>query len=386
MNPRLAHISGSLIREIAAKRKPSSIDLGLGEPSLLPNPAHLHAGMRHALERGLRYTLNAGDPALRDAIAKHYGYPGISGAENVVITTGSQEATYVAVKTMLDPAKDELLVVEPAFPSYAKMATLEGARVRTVAMREEDDFAFDPERILAAVNERTRLIVICSPCNPTARVITTEAVERLSGALLRRRGEPVWVLHDEIYREQTFIENAGYFAEHYPYTIVTNSVSKSNALTGLRLGWAMAPANVAAQLVKVHAWLTSCADAFAQQVALHVFSTPGGLAEHSSWYRERRAQILRMLQASGLRFIVPEGAFYACVHLPGLESLRAAHMLADRYDVIAVPGVAFGAVFESWLRLTWVSDPERFHEGLHRIHAFAASAASGKRQPDEALS
>src|SRR5690348_10127236 len=109
MNPRLAQISGSLIREIAAKRKPASIDLGLGEPSLSPNPDHLHAGMRHALERGLRYTLNAGDPVLREAIAKHYGYPEMSAAENVCVTTGSQEATYAVIKTMLDPAKDELL-------------------------------------------------------------------------------------------------------------------------------------------------------------------------------------------------------------------------------------------------------------------------------------
>src|SRR5690348_3254582 len=117
MNPRLANISASLIREIAAKRKPTSIDLGLGEPSLAPNPEHLQAGMRYALERGLRYTLNAGDPHLRQAIASHYGYPGLDGADNVCITTGSQEATYAAIKTLLDPAHDELLVVEPAFPS-----------------------------------------------------------------------------------------------------------------------------------------------------------------------------------------------------------------------------------------------------------------------------
>jgi aspartate/methionine/tyrosine aminotransferase len=385
MNPRLAHISGSLIREIAAKRKPTSIDLGLGEPSLSPNPEHLHAGMRFALERGLRYTLNAGDPALRHAIAAHYDYPGMQHAENVVITTGSQEATYAVIKTMLDPAKDELLVVEPAFPSYAKMATLEGAAVRSVSLREEDDFAFDPERILSAVTQRTRLIVICSPCNPTARVISEHAVRALSESLLRRGGEPVWVLHDEIYREQTFIENAGSFARHYPYTIVTNSVSKSNALTGLRLGWAMAPSHIAAQIVKVHAWLTSCADSFAQQVALHIFSG-SALAEQTAWYAQQRSRIIPMLQASGLRHIVPEGAFYACVELPGADSLRAAHTLADEFDVIAVPGTAFGTVFRSWLRLTWVCPPDRFGEGLSRIRAFAGSLHAGKQQTDQAIS
>jgi aminotransferase len=216
-------------------------------------------------------------------------------------------------------------------------------------------------------------------------VISEHAVQTLSESLLRRGGEPVWVLHDEIYREQTFVENAGYFALHYPYTIVTNSVSKSNALTGLRLGWAMAPSYIAAQIVKVHAWLTSCADSFAQQVALHIFSGDA-LAEQTAWYAEQRSRIIPMLEASGLRFITPEGAFYACVDLPGVDSLHAAHTLADEFDVIAVPGVAFGSEFRSWLRLSWVGAPGRFGEGLSRIRAFAASLQTGKQRPDKAIS
>jgi aspartate aminotransferase len=371
MNPRLDRISGSLIREIAAKRKPSSINLGLGEPSLMPAEEHLQAGMRYALEHGLRYTLNAGDAELRKAIAAHYNYPGMNAAENVCVTTGSQEATYATIKTLLDPAADELLVAEPAFPSYAKMATLEGIAVRKVAMNENEDFAFDAERILAAVTPRTRLIVICSPCNPTARVMDRTQVARLSEGLLRRAGEPVWVLHDEIYREQTYIQDAGYFAQVYPHTIVTNSVSKSNALTGLRLGWVLAPAHVAAAIVKVHAWLTSCADTFSQQVALHVFTTPGAVREHAPWYEDRHREVCAILEKSGLRYIAPEGTFYVCAALPNhVDSLHAAHTLADDYDVIAVPGIAFGESFATWLRLTWVSPVDRFSEGIGRIAAF----------------
>lgn len=376
MNPRLAQISGSLIRQIAAKRKHSSLDLGLGEPSLSPNPEHLRAGFDYAIDRGLRYTVNAGDAALREAVASHYAYPNMSSADNVCITTGSQEATYAVIKSVLDPATDELLVVEPAFPSYAKMAALEGIPVRTVSMREEDGFAFDAQRIAEAVTDHTRMIVVCSPCNPTARVIRKDAVARLSDMLLQRPGKPVWVLHDEIYREQTFVEDAGYFAAVYPHTIVTNSVSKSNALTGLRLGWAIAPREVSAEIVKVHAWLTSCADTFAQQVALHVFKT-GALCEHAAWYEERRHEIVALLEESGLRFIAPEGAFYACIQLPGgIESLSAAHTLADRFDVIAVPGVAFGPAFAHWLRLTWVSRPTAFQEALARIAEFIADGGS----------
>lgn len=371
MNPRVRGITASLIREIAGKRKDTSVDLGLGEPSLMPNPAHLEAGMIYARRHGVRYTMNAGDPKLRSAIAHHYGYPEMSRAENVCVTTGSQEATYAIIKTLLDPDTDELLVVDPAFPSYAKMAALEGVSVRSIAMSEGDGFAFDPERIAAALTPATRLVVICSPCNPTARVINRSAVERLSATLLRRGGDPVWVLHDEIYREQTFIDDAGYFGLVYPYTLVTNSLSKSNALTGLRLGWAIAPHEIAANIVKVHAWLTSCADSFAQAVANSIFETPGGIAEHSPWYKSQRSDVVEILEGSGLRYIAPEGSFYACVRLPGgVASLQAAHALADDYDVIAIPGIAFGASFEGWLRLSWVSPLSNVRTGVERIAAY----------------
>ncbi|MGZ3574315.1 MAG: pyridoxal phosphate-dependent aminotransferase [Vulcanimicrobiaceae bacterium] len=376
VNPRVEQITGSLIREIAAKRKPGSIDLGLGEPSLLPNPSHLDAAMGYVREHGIRYTVNAGDPALRERIARHYGYPYLGHAANVCVTTGSQEAMYAVIKTLLDPARDELLIVEPAFPSYAKMAKLEGIEARTVAMSEADDFAYDPDRILAAVGPQTRAIVICSPCNPTARVISREATERIGAGLRKRGGEPVWVIHDEIYREQTFVEDAGYFASVYPHTIVTNSISKSNALTGLRLGWAMTPDALAPSIVKTHAWLTSCADTFAQQVALHIFSQPAGVAEHAQWYVQQQHAVVAALRESGLRFIVPEGSFYACVRLPGeVDSLAAAHELADRYDVIAIPGVAFGPSFAHWLRLSWVAPADSVREGVQRIAAYC----EGKR-------
>ncbi len=235
------------------------------------------------------------------------------------------------------------------------MATLEGVAVRVVPMRRDDDFAFDAERIAAAVGERTRAIVLCSPCNPTARVVDAAAAERLVRALEGRAGEPVWIVHDEIYREQTFVPNPGYFARIYPHTIVTNSLSKSNALTGLRLGWIVGPADFVAQAIKVHAWATSCADTFAQQVALHVFHTPGALQEHAAWYRGRRGELLTVLRASGLRFIAPEGTFYACAELPdGAPSRRAAEELIEDHDVVAIPGIAFGQSMEGWLRLSWV--------------------------------
>lgn len=375
MNPRVAQISGSLIREIAAKRKPDSIDLGLGEPTLKPSMQFLAAALKTTSVEGLGYTTNAGDAKLREAIAAHYLYPHLTHADNVCVTTGSQEAVYVTVKTLLDPAKDEMLVVEPAFPAYMKMGMLEGVTVHTVSMDPANDFAFDPQRILSAVTDRTRLIVICSPCNPTGRVINRASVHEISEALQARGGEPVYVLHDEIYREQTYVEDAGHFGASYPHTIVSNSLSKSNALTGLRLGWTLAPKEIAAAIVKTHAWVTSCASTFAQRVAMEIFNTPGGLQEHRQWYRTQLAAVHVALQASRMRYIVPEGSFYACVALPdGMKSLPAAHELADKHGVIAIPGIAFGEEMEGWLRLTWVAEAAQVDEGLKRISRYCAHA------------
>ncbi|MGA8099587.1 MAG: pyridoxal phosphate-dependent aminotransferase [Candidatus Cybelea sp.] len=376
MNPRVLEIAPSLIREISAKKKSGSIDLGLGEPSLLPTREHLEAAMQYVLECGLKYTPNAGDLTLRNAIARHYGYPKMDRAENVCVTVGSQEAMYVAIKTLLDPARDELLIVEPCFPSYQKMAALEGIALRSVAMRAEEDFAFDPERIAAAIGERTRAIVLCSPCNPTARVISEAAAEILVRAVEGRRGKPIWLVHDEIYREQIFVADAAELAQRYPHTIVTNSLSKSNALTGLRLGWLLGPSSAVAQAIKVHAWVTSCADTFAQRVALHVFETPGAVQEHAAWYREQREKLLAALRASGLRYVSPDGTFYVCVRLPeGARSLEAAHELIERYDVVAIPGIAFGPSMEGWLRLSWVTSPDRVARGVERIGEYCSQGA-----------
>jgi aspartate/methionine/tyrosine aminotransferase len=375
LNPRVRGIPGSLIRQVAARKRPTSIDLGLGEPTLLPARAHFEYAMQHVAERGVKYTANAGDPALREAIAAHYRYPGLEGAGNVCVTAGSQEAMYVTLMTLLDPDRDELLVVEPAFPSYVKMAALDGVTCRTVSMREDDDFAFDADRILAGVTATTRAIVLCSPCNPTGRVLSRDQADVLARVLEKRQGEPVWLIHDEIYREQTFVDGAAYLAERYPHTIVTNSVSKSNALTGLRLGWILAPESFTEQAIKAHAWVTSCTDTFAQHVALHVFKSQDGVREHAAWYAEQRQAVLSALLEHGLRFVPIDGAFYVCVRLPdGVRSLDAANDLIENHDVLAIPGVAFGAELEGWLRLSWVAPPQDVAEGIARIARYLLSS------------
>ncbi|MGA2394236.1 MAG: pyridoxal phosphate-dependent aminotransferase [Candidatus Lustribacter sp.] len=372
MNPRLATIEPSQIRALAAKKRPTSIDLGLGEPTLLPQQRFIDAAARETAVRGMKYTLNPGDLELRTLIARHYAYPGMSEGRNVCITGGSQEAMYVAMKTLLDPARDEVLIVEPAYPAYAKIAQLEGIAVRSVGMPAATEFRYDPGAIMAALRPETRLIVIGSPSNPTGRVITRAAAQSLADALLARGGEPVWILDDELYRELTYVDDAGSLAAVYPHTIAINGLSKSNALTGLRIGWTIAPAPLCDELIKVHAWLVTAANTFGQRIALGIFSEPGALSEQAAWYRERRIAVLAALRDSGLTFVEPDGAFYACVKLAtGTDSLAAAYRLVDEHDVVTIPGSIFGASLEGWLRLSWVAPIDAFRDGLARI----ASAA-----------
>lgn len=370
VNPRVASLEPSLIRAIAARKKPDTIDLGLGEPTLLPQRRFIDAAAAWAATSGVKYTVNAGDLALRERIAAHYGYPGMSAPRNVCVTTGSQEAVYVAIKSLLDPARDELLVVGPAFPAYAKIAQLEGTACRQVEMRAGDDFRYDVDAIVAAAGPATRMIVLGSPANPTGRVLRDADARRLAAALLARGGEPVWVLHDEIYRELTYVEDPGYVAHHYPYTVVANSLSKSNALTGMRIGWLIAPDPAIDACVRTHSYVTSTASAFGQRVAYEIFGEPGALEEQSAWYRAQRERVIAALDASGLRFVPIDGAFYVCVRLPnGGDSYAAAIELVERRGVAAIPGRIFGDELEGWLRLSWVAPIDHLTEGLRRIAA-----------------
>jgi aspartate/methionine/tyrosine aminotransferase len=375
MNPRILKVAGSTIRALHGRRRGTSIDLGMGEPTLLPDIAPFENATRWVAQHGCRYSSNSGEPELRAAIAAHYGYPTMNHADNVCVTTGSQEAVYVAMKTLLDPAADEVLVVEPAFPIYAKIAQIEGIRLRRVTLDAADGFAFDAGKILDGVGPRTRLLVLCSPCNPTGRIISSEAVRQIVAALSARSGPPVYVLHDEIYREQRYARDVGEFARHYPYTIAINSLSKSNALTGLRLGWAIGPSEVMPEIVKMHGWATSCASTFAQRVALEIFEA-NALGAQLTWYATQRDAVIELARASGLRFLEPEGAFYLCLNVGTSDSLAFCHQLLDDQDVVAIPGSIFASTMEGWVRTSFVQPLEAIAEGYRRIASFASVAAT----------
>jgi aspartate/methionine/tyrosine aminotransferase len=372
VNPAIEAVGGSTIRALHARRTPTSINLGLGEPTLLPNMAHFERATAWVAENGCRYSTNIGHDDLREAIARHYDYPGLNDPGNVCIMTGSQEAVYIAMKTLLDPARDEALLVEPAFPVYAKVAQIEGIALKRVAMGPETGYAIDPDAILAAIGPSTRMIIICSPCNPTGRVISKAATKRIADALSARPGPPIYVMHDEIYRELMYVEDAGEFGKVYPYTLAINSLSKSNALTGLRLGWLFAPLDVMPQIVKMHGWATSCASTFGQRVAYEIFAG-NDLATQAAWYRPQREGALAAVREAGLEAIEPDGAFYVCLRVGGEDTLEFAESLIDERDVVAVPAHIFGASLKGWLRTSFVGPLDDIRVGYRRIAEHAKS-------------
>jgi len=376
MNPALAGLTPSLIRAIHARKQPGDIDLGLGEPVLRPDPAPFEAAMERMRAQGTPYSPNAGLAELREAVARYHGLPGMSDGASVVITIGSEEALYLAVKTLADPAADELLVVEPGYPAYPKMCQLEGIAHRAVRLRPEDGFRPSADAVLEALGPETRLIVLNTPCNPTGRIWPEAELRALAEGLRRRPGRPVWVLVDEVYRELFYTPDPPVsLARFHPYTVTVGSLSKSNALTGMRIGWMIAPPEVVAEALKVHGLLTTAAPTFSQWVAEEVFRTPGALSAHRQVYLDRRAALLRAAAAHGVELIPPDGAFYALAKLPpplAGDSLAAAARLLDQHRVVAVPGVAFGEAGEGWLRLSWVGDEAILCEGMARIGRFFA--------------
>jgi len=375
MNPGVVALEPSLIRTLNARKRPSSIDLGLGEPTLRPDPALFERATARVAAEGCRYGPAPGLQDLREAIAAHYAYPGMDRAENVCVTTGSQEAVYVALRCVLDPVVDELLIVSPTFTIYGKIAEVEGIPFRTIEIDPRGEDPFDPEAILEAIGPKTRMIAICSPCNPTGTVMSRESARRLAEGLLARGGEPIVVLHDEIYRELVYTDDVAEMARVYPHTVAINSLSKSNALTGLRIGWASAPTAIIAQMVKLHGLITSCPNTFSQYVANEVFAAKA-LGAQRPWYVAQCGAAKAVLDEIGLEYIVPEGAFYACVRVGGDDTRGFAFTLLEERDVVAIPGDLFSPLLTGWLRASFVTPVPQLREGFARIASFSHEPGS----------
>jgi aminotransferase len=374
VNPAIARIEPSLIRAIHERKRPGDIDLGLGEPTVLPDLEAFADALEWTRLNGSRYAPNAGFADLRELLAAYLARSdwaaGPLSSRNVCVTVGSEEALYLAIKTVVDPARHEVLIVEPSYLAYAKICVLENVRYRAVALDGDEAFRPDASRVLAEMRPDTRLVILNSPSNPTGRVWPAEELRALASGLAISGRDDVYVLSDEVYREIHFgASPPASIATWHAASLVAGSLSKSNALTGLRLGWIAGPDDVIAAATKVHQFVNTGTSAFAQRVAVHLLSRER-LGDHLPIYTAARKRLIAAASRAGLDLIPPEGTFYGLIRLPpalASESMAVAERLLNETRVATVPGRAFGASGEGWLRISWVAPIDSVEEGLKRI-------------------
>jgi aspartate/methionine/tyrosine aminotransferase len=378
MNPirpaeRASGLDKTLLKKIADLADENCINLGLGELSF-PTPKAVVEGVSREISRWpLGYTANAGLPDLRALIAARSG-PGID-PERVCVTSGSEEALFLALAVLVDPG-DEVLIPDPGFASYPKIVRLWGGVPVPYTLHRDDGFGLRPEAIEAVLTPRTKAVILNSPNNPTGAVYAPDEIRRLAEILNERGIVPI---SDEVYREIVYGENPpASILTWAPSGMRVDSLSKSCAMTGWRLGWCVVPPDFIKPVIGIHQLAVTCASTVSQRAALIAL---GGEADeekkrNQEELRRRRDLALRCLRRDlELPVIEPAGAFYILVDVSSLRASRGTSVeiavrLASEYRLITIPGIAFGPGGEGYLRLSFAGTPEDFAEGVRRLARF----------------
>ena len=351
------------------------IHLEIGEPDF-DTPAHVvEAGCRALREGHTHYTPTAGIPELREAIAADVARSrGIEvGPEQVVVTPGGKPIMFFAILALVDDG-DEVLLPNPAFPIYESMVDFVGGRAVFVPLRQENGFRFDLDEFSAGLSERTKLVILNSPANPTGGVLTAEDIAGLAG-ILRERPD-VYVLSDEIYSRLLYTGNFSSIASEQGLgpdgrTIILDGFSKTYAMTGWRLGYGVMPEPLAEEVARLQVNSNSCTSAATQYAGLEALNGPqdsveGMLAE----FRARRDLIVGGLnELPGVECITPQGAFYAFPRIAdsGYNADELADLLLDEAGVACLSGTAFGQYGEGHLRLSYANSRENISRAIERM-------------------
>lgn len=364
---RMEGIERTLIRRIFDAAPPGSINLGLGQPDLATPPRIALAGIDGIAAGKTGYTSTAGDPEVRALVAARYPWMARGGGQ-VVITIGSQEAVFASVMTLVDPG-DEVLVPDPGYPAYPVVARLLGATPVTYPLRPERAFRVDPDDVLARVGERTRLVILCSPSNPTGAMDLDADLEALARELARR--SIPW-LSDEIYSGFAYDRPAPSISRWAPEGgLVVSGLSKDLSMTGWRIGWVVGPEAIVARITAAHQYVVTCASSVSQAAA-RVALTPEADADRAAYleiFRRRRALMAEHLaRIPGLEATLPDGAFYFFVDVRRFgSSLAIAERILARRRVITIPGEAFGPGGAGFLRVSYAARDEDIATGVAAI-------------------
>lgn len=354
------------------------ISLGVGEPDFV-TPWHVREEAIRSLEQGFTaYTPNAGLLELRQEIAR-YMYDEFDvtydAEHEVIVTVGASSAIDIAMRTILDPG-DEVIVVEPCFVSYVPTVELAGGTAVTVQALQENDFKILPEQLEAVTTARTKAIMICSPNNPTGTMLSKSELEGIAQYAIKH---DLLIISDEIYAELAYDEAYTSFAAiegMRERTILINGFSKGFAMTGWRLGFVCAPHDISEAMLKVFQYQLMCASTMAQYAAIEALRN--GRPEVDIMvksYRRRRNFIVESFNEMGLSCHNPGGAFYAfpSIKSTGLSSQEFAEKLLQQEKVAVVPGDVFGESGEGHIRCSYASSLENLQEAVTRIQRFVES-------------
>lgn len=360
------------------------ISLGVGEPDFDTPWAVRDEGI-YTLERGKTfYTSNAGLKELREEICRYLyrrfqvSYDPI---HETLVTVGGSEAIDLAFRAMLNPG-DEVLIPEPCYVSYVPCAELADGVPVTINLKAENEFRLTKQELLDAITEKTKILVLPFPNNPTGAVMTRENLEEIAEVVIEK---DLYVVSDEIYAELTYTGENHVTIAGLPgmreRTILINGFSKSHAMTGWRLGYCCGPREIIEQMVKIHQFAIMCAPTNSQYAAVTALrDCDEEVAKMREAYNQRRRYLMHAFQEMGLPCFEPFGAFYVfpCIKEFGMSSEEFATRLLEEERVAVVPGDAFGASGEGFIRISYAYSLENLKVALERLGRFVRKLRSRK--------
>ena len=349
------------------------IHLEIGRPDF-DTPEKIKKAAEESLKQGhVFYTSNYGTPALRQAIAEwENAHNGVNyEAANVMVTIGVSEATWCAMDAYLE-AGDEVLVPNPVWLNYIHVPTALGAKPVTYSLKEENDFQIDFEELESKITERTKMIVVVDPSNPTGGVFSRETMERLAQICVKHN---LIAISDEIYEQllydgekHTSLASLPGMAER---TIKLGGFSKAYSMTGWRIGYLCAPKEIISAVVRVHQYTVTCASSFVQDASVTALKECDDDVEAMrAEYQKRKDYMVKELNSiEGISSNHPTGAFYIFVNIKklGKTSMEMAEYLLEHAKIALVPGSAFGSEGEGYLRISYATSMEQLVEACSRL-------------------
>lgn len=360
---------------VSEMNDPEVISLGVGEPDF-DTPWHIRDEGIYSLEKGRTfYTSNSGLMELRREICNYmHRKQGIAydPAGEVLITVGGSEAIDIGLRALINPG-EEVLIPQPSYVSYEPCAILAGAKPVIIDLKAENEFRLTAEEIEAAVTDRTKVLILPFPNNPTGAIMERGDLEAIAEVIKKH---DLIVMSDEIYGELTYkgkhvsIASLPGMKER---TILINGFSKAYAMTGWRLGYACGPANIIQQMTKIHQFAIMCAPTTSQYAAVEALKNgDDDIAEMCTAYNQRRRYLLNAFKEMGLECFEPYGAFYVfpCIRQFGMTSDEFATRFLEEEKVAVVPGTAFGDSGEGFLRISYAYSLENLKVAIGRLEQF----------------